>query len=69
MIPLKHLVYGVRVGEDVVRRLPVGVLVGVAEASHPKRGPVSERAAKISGSGACAGGRLDRVSDPRRMIA
>ena len=67
--PLEHLGKRVGVGEDVVRRLPVGVLVGVAEASHPKRRPVSERPAKISGSGACAGGRLDRASDPRRMVA
>jgi hypothetical protein len=64
-----HLAERVSVGEDVVRRLPVSVFVGIAEASHPKRRPVSERPAKISGSGACAGGRLDRVNDLRRMIA
>ena len=46
--PPEHLAERVGVGEDVVRRLPVGVLVGVAEARHPKRRPVSERSAKIS---------------------
>jgi len=33
--PPEHLVERVGVGEDVMRRLPVGMLVGVAEASHP----------------------------------
>ena len=41
--------YRVGVGEDVVRRLPVGVLIGIAEARHPKRRRVSERAPKVHG--------------------
>ena len=41
--PPEHLAKRVGVSEDVVRRLPVGVLVGVAEARHPERRPVSER--------------------------
>ena len=36
-IRVEHLVDRVGVGEDVVRRLPVGVLVGIAEARHPER--------------------------------
>ena len=67
--PPEHLAERVGVGEDVVRRLPVGVLVGVAEASHPKRRPVCERAAKINGSAACADSRLDRFSDLDRIVA
>ena len=67
--PPEHLVERVGVGEDVVRRLPVGVLVGVAEARHPERRPVSERSAKISGSGAGSDRRLDRFGDPDRIVA
>jgi hypothetical protein len=67
--PPEHLAKRVGVGEDMVRRLPVGVLVGVAEPSHPKRRRVSERPAKISGSGARADRRLDRVNDPGRIVA
>ena len=67
--PPEHLAERVGVGEDVVRRLPVGVLVGVAEACHPERRPVSEQSAKISGSGAASDGRLDRFSDPNRIVA
>ena len=37
--PLEHPVERVGVGEDVMRRLPVGVLVGVAEAGHPEAPP------------------------------
>ena len=66
--PLEHLVDRVGVGEDVVRRLPVGVLVGIAEARHPERRRVSERSAKVSRSGACADRRLERVNDPGRIV-
>ena len=38
--PLEHLVDRVGVGEDVVRRFPIGVLVGIAEARHPQRRPI-----------------------------
>ena len=61
--PLEHPVERVRVGEDVVRRLPVAVLVGVAEARDPERRAVSERAAKVRRSGAAANRRPDRVDD------
>src|SRR5437868_15297552 len=33
--PLEHLVDGIGVSEYVMSRFPVGVLVGIAEASHP----------------------------------
>jgi len=50
--PLEHLVDRVGVGEDVVRGLPVGVFVGIAEARYPERPAVSERSAKVRRSGA-----------------
>jgi len=37
--PAEHLAERVGVGEDVVRRLSVGVLVGVAEARRPSAVP------------------------------
>ena len=67
--PLEHPVERVGVGEDVMRRLPVGVLVGVAEAGHPKSRPVSERSAEVCRNGALTDCSLDRVDDPGRIIA
>ena len=60
--------YGVSVGEGVVSRLPVGVLIGVAEARHPKRGRVSERAPEVGGSRAGADRRLERVNNLGRIV-
>jgi len=59
----------VGVGEDVVGRLPVGVLVGITEACQPKRRAVSQRSAKAGRSGACADRRLDGVDDPGRIVS
>ena len=58
----------VGVGEDVVRRLPVGVLVGIAETRHPERRPVGERSAEIDRSSAGSDRRLERVNDPGRIV-
>ena len=66
--PLEHLVDRVGVGEDVVRGLPVGVFVGIAEARHPERCAVSERSTKISRGGACADRFLKRINDPGRVV-
>ena len=49
--PRQHPVNGVSIGEDVVGRLPVGVLVGTAEACHPKRRRIGEGAAEVGRSG------------------
>jgi hypothetical protein len=46
--------YGVGVSEDVVRRLPIGVLVGIAEVSHAECGGISERTAEVGRSGSPA---------------
>ena len=61
--PLEHLMKRVDVGENVMCCLPIGVLVGIAEARHPKRRPVSQRSAKVSRSGAGADRRLESVND------
>ena len=67
--PLEHLVKGIGVGEDVVRRLPIGVLIGIAEARYPKRRRVGKRLAKVGGSRACADRRLERVDDLDWIVA
>ena len=51
--PAEHLAERVGVGEDVVRLLPVGALVGVAEARHPERRPDREPPAERSFRQAC----------------
>ena len=51
--------------EDVVRRLPVAVFVGVAEARDPKRRAVSERPAEVRRGGAREDCRLESVNDIR----
>ena len=67
--PPEHPAERVGIGEDVVRRLPVGVLVGVAEARHAKRRAVSKRSAEVYQNGAVTDCRLDCGDDPRRIIA
>ena len=66
--PLDHLVNRIGVGEDVVRRLPVSMLVGIAEARDPERRRVSKRSAKVGRSRAGADRRLERVNDPGRIV-
>ncbi len=67
--PPEHLVDRVSVGEDVVRRIPVGVLVGIAEAGHPQRRSVSEGSSQVSRSCACADRRLQRINDLRWIVS
>jgi hypothetical protein len=66
--PLEHLVDRVSVGEHVVRRLPVAVLVGIAEARHSESRSVGERSAEVSRSSACADRCLERVEDLGRIV-
>jgi hypothetical protein len=66
--PLEYLVDRVGVGEDVMGCLPVGVLVGTAEARHPERRRVGEGAAEIGGRGSRSDRRLQRSHD-RACIA
>jgi hypothetical protein len=51
-----------------MRRLPVGVLVGIAEACHPERCRVREGLAKVRKSGTGADHLLERVNDPGRIV-
>ena len=67
--PLQRPVNGVSIGEDVVGRLPVGVLVGAAEARHPERRRIGERAAEVGGRGPGSDRRLDGVHDRGRIVA
>jgi hypothetical protein len=45
--PLDQLVKRVRVGEDVVGGLPIGVLVGIAKARHSERRAVGKRSSEV----------------------
>ena len=67
--PLEHLVERIGMGEDMVRRLPVRVLVGIAEASHAQRRCISEGLSQVGRSGARADRRLQRIDDPRRIVS
>ena len=60
---------GVGIGEDVMGRLPVGVLVGAAEARHPERRRVGEGAAEVGGRGPGSDRRLERIHDRNRIVA
>jgi hypothetical protein len=51
-----------------MRRLPIGVLVGIAEARHLERCRVREGLAKVSRSGTGADRLLERVNDPSRIV-
>ena len=66
--PLEHLVDRIGIGEDVVRRLPVGVLIGIAEARHPERRPVSQRSTKVTRGGACPDRCLESINDPDWIV-
>jgi hypothetical protein len=67
--PLDQLVKRVRVGEDVVGGLPIGVLVGIAKARHSERRAVGKRSSEVRRSCACEDCRLKSVNDIRRIIA
>ncbi len=67
--PLDQPVKRVRVGEDVVGGLPIGVLVGIAKARHSERRAVSKRSAEVRRSSACEDCRLESLNDIRRIIA
>jgi hypothetical protein len=66
---LHHLMHGVGIGEDVVRGLPVRVLVGGAEVHHAKRCGIAEGAAEVAGCRARARRCLERINDRHRVVA
>ena len=49
--------------------LPVGVLVGTAEARHPERRRIGEGAAEVGGRGSRPDRRLQRGHDRNRIVA
>jgi hypothetical protein len=65
----EHPVHRVGVGEHVVRRLPVAVLVGVSEARDPQRRRVGERSSESGGSGAGADRFLERLDDSDGIVS
>ena len=67
--PLQRLVDGVGVGEDVMGRFPVGMLVRGAETRHAQRRRIGERAAEIGGRRPRPDRRLERLQDRSCIIA
>ena len=67
--PFDQLVKRVGIGEDVVRGLPIGMLIGVTKARHSERRAVGKRSSEVRRSGACEDCRLKSVNDIRRIIA
>ena len=65
---LERLVYGVRIGEDVVGGFPIGVLVCGAEARYPKRRRISECSTKIGGSCPIPRCSCERRNDRGRIV-
>jgi hypothetical protein len=60
---------GIGIGENVVGRLPIGVLIGAPEACQPERRRVGEGTAKIGSSSAPQDRRLEGTHDRHRVIA
>src|SRR5689334_12452952 len=61
--PRKYLVHRVRVGEDVVRCLPIGMFIGFAKARHSERRRVGKRSTKISRRSTGADRLLERIDN------
>ena len=67
--PLQDLVNGIAVGEDVMRCLPVGVLVGRPELRHPARRRIRQRARQIHRRGSSPHSRLEGLQDCVGVVA
>ena len=65
--PLCHLMNGIGIGENVVGGLPVRVLVGAAEVSHPERSRVDKGTAKVARSGPGSYCRFESIHDRRHL--
>jgi hypothetical protein len=66
--PLEHLIERVGIGENVMSRFPIPMLIGIAEARYPKSRRVSKRSAEVSRSRAGVDRRLKRVDHPDWVI-
>ena len=60
---------GIGVSENVVGRLPIGVLVGGPEACQPQRRGVGEGTAKVASNSARPDRRLKSIHNGHRVIA
>ena len=60
---------GIGIGEDVMGRLPISVLVGAPEACQQERGRIGEGTTKVGSRSARRDGRLERIQDRPRVIA
>jgi hypothetical protein len=63
-----HPVDRVGVRENVVRYLPIGMLVGIAEVCHPKRSRIGEGPAEVGRSGSRPDRILEGVNDAARIV-
>ena len=66
--PLERLMQRIGIGEDVVRSLPVGMLVGGAETRHPERRRIGECLAEVGGGSPGARRGLQRIDDCGRFV-
>src|SRR6516164_9758909 len=61
--------YGIGISENVVGRLPIGVLVGGPEACQPERRRVGEGTAEVASNSAGPDRRLKGIHNRRWVIA
>src|SRR5207237_5255340 len=66
---LERLVDGVRIGEDVVGGLPIGVLVGSAKARDSERRRISKRSTEVGGRGPVPRRSCERIDNRGRVVA
>jgi len=66
--PLEGLVNGVCIGEDVVSSLPVGVLIGGAEARNPECCRIGKRPTEIAGRGPSLRCGFERIDDRTGIV-
>ena len=67
--PLERLVDGVRIGEDVVGGLPIGVLVGGAKARDSECRRISKCSTEVGGRGPVPRRSCERINDRGRIVA
>ena len=60
---------GVRIGEDVVGGLPIGVLVGSAKARDSERRRISKRSTEVGGRGPVPRRSCERIDNRGRVVA
>ena len=66
--PLERLMQRIGIGEDVMRSLPVGMLIGGAETRHPERRRIGECLAEVGWGSPGARRGLQRIDDCGRFV-